>query len=92
VKLNPKPAVGTARASLEDRIKAHWRELERLIDEEAALQAKSAAGVPAVALKQNLLIRGGCLCSSMMHIIEDRKKAAALVERQANESKQSKSA
>jgi hypothetical protein len=82
VKLNPKP--------LEERIKETWRELERLIDEESALQSKG--GVPAVALKQMMMVRGGCLCSTAMQIIRDRKTAADLVERQANESKQSKSA
>jgi hypothetical protein len=84
MKLNP------ASAPLEQRIRETWRELERLIDEEAKLQSKG--GVPAVNIKQQLLIRGGCLCSTAMQIIKDRKTAADLVERQTNESKQPKSA
>jgi hypothetical protein len=90
MKLNPKPAVGTARAPLEQRIRETWRELERLIDEEAKLQSKG--GVPAVSIKQQLLIRGGCLCSSAMQVLKDRKTAAELVEKQTNESKSAKSA
>jgi hypothetical protein len=71
---------------LEERIKAHWRELDKLIEQHATVIAK-AAGLPMINIKQQMQIRSGCLCQTAMQICLDNKRDAEISAR-ANDAKQ----
>jgi hypothetical protein len=67
---------------LEQRIKAHWKELDRLITEHATVIGK-ASGLPASMLKQQFM-SGQCLCQTAYQLCQDRKRDDELARKPAS--------